>query len=298
MTNISTDQWRSRGETLTLNGRGIFVIDEGEPSLPVVLLIHGFPTASWDWWKIWHSLRADYRLIAMDMLGFGFSDKPAGHPYSIIEQADIVEALVHNKQLQQFHVLAHDYGDTVAQELLARQNAGNGAGQWQSLCLLNGGLFPETHHPVLAQKLLLSPLGALVTRLMSKNKMAANLSHVFGPDTPPTRADIDGFWELINYKQGKRNFHRLIGYMPDRIKHRERWVAALQQAKVPIALINGSLDPVSGAHMVDRYLEVVGEPTYLARLDRIGHYPQVEDAEAVSRCYLEFLQANSLSPQP
>lgn len=98
-----------------------FYISADAAQCPVIVLIHGFPTASWDWWKIWHKLRANYRLIAMDMLGFGFSDKPAGHPYSIMEQADIVEALVRDKQLQQFHVLAHDYGDSVAQELLARQ---------------------------------------------------------------------------------------------------------------------------------------------------------------------------------
>jgi pimeloyl-ACP methyl ester carboxylesterase len=230
----------------------------------------------------------------LDMLGFGFSDKPAGHPYSIMEQADIVEALIRTKQLDHFHVLAHDYGDTVAQELLARQNSGTGAGHWLSLCLLNGGLFPETHHAVFAQKLLLSPLGPLVTRLISKRKFAANLKHVFGPETPPSQHDIDGFWALINRNRGKRNFHRLIAYMPDRIKHRERWVSALQQATVPIALINGSMDPVSGAHMVDRYLELIGEPTYLARLDEIGHYPQTEDATAVSHHVLAFLKQLSV----
>jgi pimeloyl-ACP methyl ester carboxylesterase len=290
MTPISTEQWRHSGEILTLNGHRIFVIDEGDSSLPVLLLIHGFPTASWDWWKIWRTLRQHYRLLTLDMLGFGFSDKPAGHPYSIMEQADIVEALVQARQLDDFHVLAHDYGDTVAQELLARQNSGTGAGQWLSLCLLNGGLFPETHHAVFAQKLLLSPLGPLVTRLISKRKFADNLKHVFGPETPPSQHDIDGFWALINFNRGKRNFHRLIGYMPDRIKHRERWVNALQQATVPIALINGSMDPVSGAHMVDRYLELIGEPTYLARLERIGHYPQVEDAKAVSWHFLKFIE--------
>lgn len=289
MTAISTAQWRNRGEIVTLNSHRIFIIDEGDSSLPVILLIHGFPTASWDWWKIWHTLRQHYRLVTLDMLGFGFSDKPAGHPYSIMEQADIVEALVRNRQLGHFHVLAHDYGDTVAQELLARQNSGTGAGNWLSLCLLNGGLFPETHHRVLAQKLLLSPLGPVVTRLIGKRKFADNLKSVFGPETPPSQHDIDGFWTLININRGKRNFHRLIGYIPDRIKHRERWVSALLQAKVPIALLNGSQDPVSGAHMVDRYLELVGQPKYLARLERIGHYPQVEDPETVSHHLLKFI---------
>lgn len=293
METTSIQQWRARGEVRPLKGHNIFVIDEGQASQPTVLLIHGFPTASWDWWQIWSVLRQHYRLIALDLLGFGFSDKPHHYPYSINEQADIVEALVGHKQLQSFDVVTHDYGNTVAQELLARQNSGNGVGQWRSLTLLNGGLFPETHRAVLAQKLLLSPLGALITHLVSKKKFADNLKHIFGPYTPPSQVDIDGFWDLLNVNQGRRNFHRLIRYMPERIEHRERWVGALQHAAMPIALINGSADPISGAHMVDRYLEVVGEPDYMARMNSIGHYPQVEDSEGVSTHILKFLASIS-----
>ncbi|WP_227538139.1 alpha/beta fold hydrolase [Marinobacter vulgaris] len=96
-------------------------MDEGEPGQETILLIHGFPTASWDWHKIWPALRQAHRVVAMDMLGFGFSEKPASHRYSIHQQADIVEGVVRQLGLDRFHVLAHDYGDTVAQELLARQ---------------------------------------------------------------------------------------------------------------------------------------------------------------------------------
>ena len=116
---ISPQQWQSRGELEILLGHSIFVVDEGAAHLPTIVLLHGFPTSSWDWQLIWDELAKDYRLIALDMLGFGFSDKPNSRQYSIHGQADIVEALVKTKGLTNFHVLAHDYGDTVAQELLA-----------------------------------------------------------------------------------------------------------------------------------------------------------------------------------
>ena len=93
------------------------------------------------------------------MLGFGFSDKPNNRDYTIHQQADLFESLVTSLDLQKFHVVAHDYGVSVAQELLARQLEGEGAGLWQSCLLLNGGLFPETHHALFIQKLMLSPLG-------------------------------------------------------------------------------------------------------------------------------------------
>jgi pimeloyl-ACP methyl ester carboxylesterase len=290
--NISTQvqQWRQRGEIVSLLGRSIFVIDEGSHDLPVIVLLHGFPTSSWDWQPIWDTLGGTYRLIALDMLGFGFSEKPNNRDYSIHGQADIVEALVKAKGLNHFHVLAHDYGDTVAQELLARQIESTGAGIWLSCCFLNGGLFPETHRALVTQKLLLSPVGRFVNRFTGYSKFSQNFSSVFGRDTKPTEQNLHDFWWLININNGKHLFHTLITYMRDRINHRDRWVTALQTAPMPLALINGSVDPVSGAHMVARYKTLSCRLDYCAELPLIGHYPQVEAPKDVLQHYKIFIE--------
>ena len=286
---ISPKQWQSRGELEILLGHSIFVVDEGAANLPTIVLLHGFPTSSWDWQPIWDELSKDYRLIALDMLGFGFSDKPNTRQYSIHGQADIVEALVKTKGLTNFHVLAHDYGDTVAQELLARQLEGTGSGTWLSCCLLNGGLFSETHRALLTQKLLLSPLGKFLNRLTGYSKFSKNFSSVFGPQSKPSEQDLENFWWLINVNNGKHIFHNLITYMRDRIEHRERWVSALQKSTIPLAVINGSVDPVSGAHMVARYKELHCRLDYLAQLSVIGHYHQVEAPKEVYSHYQHFI---------
>lgn len=288
---LSTDQWEKAGQYLTVKGHQIFVADTiSSSNKDIILLIHGFPTSSWDWVKIWPALSADYRLIAMDMLGFGLSDKPDPHQYSIHEQADIVEDIVQQLGLKQFHVLAHDYGDTVAQELLARQNEGIGVGKWASICFLNGGLFPETHQALLIQKLLLGPLGPLINKLTTKRTFDRSFSRVFGEQTQPSTEELDSFWALINHNNGRHIFHNLIRYMSDRQTHRERWVRALKNSIVPIGLINGSVDPVSGAHMIEHYQNIIGPPDFLMQLPNIGHYPQVETPEDVAKNYLNFIQ--------
>ena len=291
---ISTDSWKTRGRYKTIDNRQIFLVDScagnsGGDHTDTILLIHGFPTSSWDWVKIWEPLSRNYRLIAMDMLGFGLSDKPNPHDYTIHEQADLIEGLISKLGLKSFHVLAHDYGDTVAQELLARQNEGAGIGKWHSLCLLNGGLFPETHKALLIQKLLLSPLGPLVNKLTTRRRFDSSVSRVFGPNTQPSQLELDGFWELINQNEGRHIFHNLIFYMRDRKIHRARWVNALKDAQIPIGLINGSVDPVSGAHMIARYKQIIGEPDFLAELPAIGHYPQTEAPNDVLDHCLKFL---------
>jgi len=288
---MSIQQWRERGHFTRLLGREIFFLDSGEQEKPAIFLIHGFPTSSWDWAPIWSALSESYRVVALDMLGFGFSEKPNPHTYSIMEQADLCEALISERKLARFHVLAHDYGDTVAQELLARQNEGRGVGRWVSLCLLNGGLFPETHRARLIQKLLISPLGPWINQLLSKRSFDKSFSAVFGPQTKPSPEELESFWSLVNERDGKHVFRNLISYMSDRKRHRERWVSALQNSVVPIGLINGSADPVSGAHMIERYREVVSRDQFTVQLAQIGHYPQVEAPNEVLEAYLRFLRS-------
>lgn len=287
MQRITLPDWKSAGTFITFRGHQIFTRAEGNLSAPVLLLIHGFPTASWDWEAIWPELTSRYRVLTLDMIGFGFSAKPTNYTYSILDQADLFEQLLAEHNVQEYHILAHDYGDTVAQELLACENQQGQRPKLQSICFLNGGLFPETHHPLLIQKLLLSPLGPLLARLNNRKQFARSLQSIFGKQTQPNDELIDNFWQLLKENNGSKILPKLIGYMPERKLHRERWVGAIQQATIPVKLIDGIADPISGAHMVARYKELLPNHN-VTELPVIGHYPQVEAPQAVLKAYLEF----------
>lgn len=282
-------RWRREGLTFRHRGHAVFYRSAGAG--PALLAIHGFPSASWDWHPIWPELTRRFRVIAADMIGFGWSDKPRAYDYSIMDQATLQEDLLRALGVERGHVLAHDYGDTVAQEMLARYEERARRDEpglaIESTCFLNGGLFPETHRPRFVQTLLASPLGSLVGRLSSKRAFASGLTAVFGPATPPGAVLIDQLWTLLRHRDGQRVLHRLIGYMAERRQHRERWVGVLTRTRVPLRVIDGAADPVSGAHMVARYRELVPAADAV-ELPGIGHYPQVEDPSGVLRAFLEF----------
>ena len=283
MENYASKEWFERGKYLDLLNHNIFLVEEGSGE-PLILL-HGFPTSSWDWHKILPTLTSTHTVIAPDFLGFGFSDKPHSAAYSISTQADIIEAIIEHYGFSPLHILAHDYGDTVAQELLARQQSNSY--QIMTVALLNGGLFPETHRPVIIQKLLISPLGPIISKLITKKKFENSFSAVFGENSKPSQNELDVFWEIMNYNNGLSNYHKLIRYMKERKTQREKWVRALQDHKGQLSLINGLEDPVSGRHMVDRYRALVSMENIYA-LEEIGHYPQTESPQQVLEAYLDF----------
>lgn len=244
---------------------------------------------------MWSQLAARFTLIAPDLLGFGSSAKPLDYQYSILDQADLCEELLLRFHVERYHIMAHDYGDTVAQELLARAQDGSARVELNSICLLNGGLFPETHRPRFVQRLLLSPFGPIVAKRTTKARFAVNMANIFGQNTPPTKAEIDVMWALINENNGLLVFPKLIEYMRERRRYRTRWVGALVNAKgdhthpqIPIRLIDGADDPVSGRHMAERYRQVVPDADIML-LHGIGHYPQIEAPEMVLRGFFDFV---------
>jgi len=95
-------------------------------------------------------------------------------------------------------------------------------------------------------------------------------------------------WVGISRRDGHRLGPRLIQYIPDRQRHRDRWVGALETADLPRGFVWGDLDPVSGAHMADRIAERLPQAP-LVRLHDVGHWPQLEAPDRVGAALARFL---------
>ncbi|WKG05989.1 alpha/beta fold hydrolase [Mycolicibacterium sp. HK-90] len=284
--------WKDAGRFFDYLGFDIFYRVEG--SGPNLLLIHGYPFSSWDWSLIWPRLTERFTVIAPDMIGMGFSDKPVAYEYTVHDHADMHEALLEHLGVRGAHILAHDLGDSVGQELLARHEFGGrsyGALDIESITWLNGGLFNESYTPRLLQKAMSrTPLGDIMSPLqgsrLSRRLVEPTINEMFGVNTKPSPELMAKFHQILEHNDGKRVLHKVGRFVNDRYAHRNRWVRAMRETTVSMRLIDGPSDPNSGRHMARRYLEVIPNPDVVMLADDIAHWPQIEDPEAVLSHFL------------
>jgi len=260
---------------------------DGEGDGGWVTLIHGFPTSSFDMAEVSAALAPSRRVLALDMVGFGESDRPPDHVYSISEQADAVEAAWRDRGVAQTDLVAHDLGASVAQELLWRATRDALPVQLGAVVLANGGIYPDLHRPLPFQTALADPEnGAAVSAAITRESLAPSFALTFGPSHQPAEDELAALWDTISRHDGQRNLHLLIRYMDERRQREADWVGALESGVTCIGFAWGMLDPISGAHIAERIVERFPDaPRRL--LDDVGHWPPIEAPQAVVDVYRE-----------
>jgi pimeloyl-ACP methyl ester carboxylesterase len=225
------------------------------------------------------------------MPGMGFSDKPEKHTYSFEELADVYSALLQELNITAVHFLSHDLGNSVVQELIARNEEGKNPFQIKSIAFLNGGLFSDVYKPRLIQVLLSkSPkqIGRMLSKLMTRNMVAKATSEVFGKNTKPSADLLECFWDILNYKNGKSIAYLLGRLIFEKDKYQHRWIRAMQDTSIHMCFINGPADPNSGIHMANRFKELIPNPDIKLLSADIGHWPQIEAPEEVLSAFYTF----------
>ena len=277
----AAEWWAGGSRIAGPGGHRIFVHTAGPADAPVVTFLHGFPTSSLDWVGMFDRLRGERRLVALDFLGFGDSDKPRPHRYSLLEQADAVEAVWAHLGVGRTALVCHDYGVSVGQELLARRDDRDLPVEIVSAAFLNGGMIPSLHRPLAIQKLLAHRFaGPVLTRLTTERTFVRGLRQVIA--RPLADAELHEHWVAFANRRGRELGHPLLAYIAERVRYASRWETAIARCDVPLRFVWGPLDPVSGDHMLAE-LRLRRPDAHFAELAGVGHYPQLEEPEAVAR---------------
>jgi pimeloyl-ACP methyl ester carboxylesterase len=271
--------WHDAGEFIEALGHRIFV-RQVPGAGPPLFFLHGFPTSSHDWARVFERL-GGRRLVSFDFLGYGLSDKPRDHGYSLDAQADLAEAIADRYIEGPAVLIAHDMGTSVATELLARSLEGRLRIPLAAVLLFNGSMVIERSSPTLGQRILRSRFGPIMSRIGNGPMFRAQLGRVFSRAHPLRREDAEDAWSLVRHEGGHRILHRLVVYMRERTRHAVRWHGALRDWPGRLELAWAMRDPVATAKVLDPILQL--RPSVpVTRLDALGHYPQIEDPGAIA----------------
>lgn len=267
------EAWRDQGRSEEFRGHRIHVFERpGEG--PPLLLLHGFPSSSYDWRRLLE-LERERAVLACDFLGFGLSDKPQEHTYGLGWQADLVEELARRSGAERVFLVAHDMGTSVATELMARELDGELRIGLDGVFLFNGSIILERSTPTIAQRLLRGPLGPLAARLTSERFFRHQFGAIFSPDHPLSDEEAEDQWCLIAQNGGHRLGHKLVHYMDERVTHAERWHGAIRDWPGRLSFAWGMLDPVATPDVLAGLRELRPQAP-VVELAELSHYPQIE----------------------
>jgi pimeloyl-ACP methyl ester carboxylesterase len=293
MLSSAAQAWRDRGRLVDVAGQSIFTLTAGDGARATpAILLHGFPSSSFDFHLVLDALAARRRVLTLDFVGFGFSAKPRDFSYSLMEQADLVEMIAAREGIARAHVVAHDMGTSVATELVARRARGLLGFDIASLTLMNGSVHIEHSRLTPSQKLLRVPrVGPWFAKLVRPSLFRAQLRRILGRKDALAPEELEDMWSLIRLADGHLRLPQTIGYVAERWRFHRRWIGALEKFDRPALILWGARDPVA----VVRIAELLAAETpgaRLTRLDELGHYPQLEDPARVARELDAFLAAD------
>jgi pimeloyl-ACP methyl ester carboxylesterase len=281
MLTARVQRWREAGAIEEVHGRRLFVRRRSGGEGVLLLFLHGFPSSSYDWRPLFELRPPGEATLCFDFLGFGLSEKPRDHDYTLAWQADAAEELARRAGSPPVFVIGHDMGTSVATELMARDLRGELGMNMAGAMLFNGSMLLHLAKPTLGQNLLRSRLGPVFARLTSERSFRAQFSRIFSPQHPLSAEEAADQWSLLTHDGGQRIAHLTIAYMAERERFTERWHGAIRDWPGPLTLAWGLHDPVARTAVLDGLRELrPGVETI--ELPDAGHYPQIEQPELIS----------------
>ncbi len=294
---MSVEAWRAAGALHDIGGHQVYVRDEPaadpDPSVPPLLVLHGFPTNSYDFASVLDALAARRRVVLPDFVGFGLSAKPDDR-YGIRGAADTIEGVAAELGLTEVDVLSHDMGDSVAGELYARDLDGQLGFSVRRRVVTNGSIYLELAQLTTGQQLLLS-LPDEAVQLSDEERYTESLAATCAAAHRPSDDDLAAQWELLTHNGGDRLLARTIRYIEDRRAEERRYTGAIEAHPSPLGIVWGELDPIAVHAMTDRLLDARPDATRTT-LTGVGHYPMVETPDRFATAVLASLDAEPVPP--
>ena len=258
----------------------IFYRTWGDPQKPKLLIVHGFPNSSFDFYELIPRLEKDFYIAALDFPGSGFSDKPLdGFSYMLAENAQILDYFVTDiVQFDDFAMFTHDRGVSIGLAFLGNYLDNPDPGYTLNYHFLsNSGMFLPLANLGAFQTAILDPVRG--PQIIELRKARPRLTE--GDPSEVARADIFAF------NDGVDALLHVGKYLLERAENEFDWLDNLPRSPVPVAYLWGLTDTVNPIRIPNyvwlNYLNEREVESSFWMLPTAGHYPQREKPEQVEK---------------
>ena len=252
---------------------------------PTLVLLHGLGASTFTWRHVLPALARDHRVIAVDLKGFGRSDKPLDQRYSAADQAALVAAFIRKRALFDITLIGHSFGGTVA--LLTALKLDHGPNRIDRLVVIDApalkqnfpGVAEFIRTPGLPYAVMTATPPELIARLL--------LGYVRAPGRDASQADIQGYAEPFHDPGSRHAFIATARAILDANKSRMgAHYRTIQQPTLLVWCRSDRIVPLATGRRLKRLLP----NAELAVLNRCNHLPQDEVPKALLATLHSFLE--------
>jgi pimeloyl-ACP methyl ester carboxylesterase len=288
-------KWRASGKYFMWQSQGrdvkIFYACTGDTAKPAILMLHGFPTRSFDFHLLIQKLQPDFRIRTFDFPGYGLSDKPAvDYRYSLREDAELTRYFILNTaKFQEFALFSHDRGDSVALAFLELTEKSDSGFRITHQFITNGNIYlPLANLLELQQRLLDPSRSAAALKELSPPLLAAKLgTALYAPPLEPTDPEVRALASFFAYQSGTDVLPTTIQYLNERKQFENAFLQALARSSIPATIALGIHDTAAPVRVADyarkTALESRTAPADFSLMPCGNHYTQHDQPGDLAR---------------
>jgi pimeloyl-ACP methyl ester carboxylesterase len=263
--------------------------DEGDPSKPLLVLLHGFGD-SFTTWEAWvHELKGRFHIISVDFPGHGLTRAPQGYQLAGDGLADFVDAFAAQLALPKFAVAGNSMGGGVAWQLALRH-----PDRIDALILVDAAGFPNEKPPTevpLAFKILQYPIGRAILRNIDNRPLIDEGLKTDVYDKALITPAIVDRWAEFQRAPG----HRAILIGIDFQAQRQATADSLGTIKVPTLVLHGENDVLIEPASARKFAAAI-PGAKLITYPHVGHLPQIEIPQRSAADVAAFLETQPARP--
>lgn len=279
-TDLRSKYTDSDSKFITVRNNRVHYKDQGRGE--TVLLLHGTASSlhTWDHWA--EKLTAQYRVIRLDLPGFGLTGPDAEDRYEVADDVQFIFEFLKTLDISMFHIAGSSLGGRIAWEFSLQHPQ-----LIKSLTLLNALGYPQASWPPAIKLGMMPGMGKIMPKLSSRSVFKLSLNDMYWDKTFITDSTVDRYYELSRLPGNSEAFPKRVRAKLDTLSEKIKRITA------PTLILWGEEDkyfPVKNAFRF--HSDIVA--SQLRVYKQVGHLPMEECSDASAADFFQFLASLSV----